>query len=204
VDRPQHREAAGLRPRGSTSLHIAVALLFAGTLCVTASTPTSAHPTAAALPTLRLDYYAGAPRLATSLDPAHISDSADYELSALVDASLVHILPNGKVSGDLATYTISKNHLTYTFTIRKNASFSNGHAVTAADAAFSLQRALAPSTQAEVGDSYDNLIVGADDFYHGRTHSIPGLKVLSRRILQITITKPVAYFLDTLLSLIHI
>jgi len=128
-----HRVAGDARKPVSTILNLGVALLFAGTLCVTASTPTSAHPTAAALPTLRLDYYAGAPRLATSLDPAHISDSADYELSALVDASLVHILPNGKVSGDLATYTISKNHLTYTFTIRSSARFSNGHPVTAAD-----------------------------------------------------------------------
>jgi len=177
-----------------------VALLFAGALCVTAHASVSAHPAPAALPTLRVDYYSkGArPRLALSLDPAHISDVTDYELSALVDANLVHILPNGKVSGDLATYTISKNHLTYTFTIRSNARFSNGHDVTAADVVFSLERSLAPSTQSVLADQYDNLIVGADDFYHGRTHSIPGLKVLSRRVLQITITKPVAYFLDAL------
>ena len=133
VDRPQHRAAAGLRPRGSTWLTIAVALLFGGALCVTAHASVSAHPQAAALPTLRLDYYSfiGAPGtvgLALSLDPAHIS--ADYELSLLVDANLVHILPDDTVKPDLATFTISRNHLTYTFTIRKNARFSNGHAVT--------------------------------------------------------------------------
>jgi ABC-type transport system substrate-binding protein len=198
MDCLQNQEAAGLRPRGGTRLHIGVALLLAGTLCVAAHASISAHPAPSALPTLRLDYYAGVRGLAMSLDPAHITDASDDELSLLVNANLVHILPDGKVQPDLATWTISKDHLTYTFTIRSTARFSNGHAVTAADAAFSLERALAPSTQSEVADQYDDLIVGADDFYHGKSHSIPGIKVPSRQVLQIAITKPVAYFLETL------
>jgi ABC-type transport system substrate-binding protein len=193
-----HRVAGDARKPVSTILNLGVALLLAGALCVTAHASVSAHPHAATLPTLRLDYYAGERGLARSLDPAHITAANDDELSLLVNANLVHILPDGTVKPDLATWTISKNHLTYTFTIRSTARFSNWHAVTAADAAFSLRRALDPATQSEVADQYDNLIVGADDFSHGRTHSIPGLKVLSRRVLQITITKPVAYFLDTL------
>ena len=197
-----HRVAGDARKPVSTILNLGVALLFAGALCLTAHASVSARPTPAAPPTLRLDYYSlvGAQgTLALSLDPAHITSPSDYELSSLlVNANLVHILPDDTVKPDLATFTISKNHLTYTFTIRSNARFSNGHTVTAADAAFSLERALSPSTQSEIADQYDNLIVGADDYYHGRTHSIPGLKVLSRRVLQITITKPVAYFLDTL------
>jgi peptide/nickel transport system substrate-binding protein/oligopeptide transport system substrate-binding protein len=175
-----------------------VTLFIAGTLGMTAHAAISAHSAPAVLSTLRLSYYAGIPSLAPSLDPAHIQASSDYELALLVNANLVHILPTGEVRPDLATYTISKNHLTYTFTMRSNARFSNGHPVTAQDAAFSLERALAPSTHSEVADIYENLIVGADDYYRGKTHVIPGVKVLSRRVLQITITKPVAYFLDAL------
>ena len=188
-----------MRTSPAKLLPVGVALLFAGTLCMTARTSVSAHPSPAALPTLRLGYYAiGTGSASPILDPAHIGTAWDYELALLVNANLVHILPNGTVGQDLATWTISKNHLTYTFTIRGNARFSNGHAVTAADAAFSLERALSPSTQSEVADLYDNLIVGADDYYHGRNHAIPGLKVLSRRVLQITITKPATYFLAAL------
>jgi peptide/nickel transport system substrate-binding protein/oligopeptide transport system substrate-binding protein len=180
-------------------------LLFVSALFVIARASVFAHPYKTNLPTLRLDYYAVVDRrmvgLATSLDPAHIQTQWDFELSSLlVNANLIRILPNGTVGPDLANYTVSRNHLTYTFTIRKNARFSNGHAVTAGDAAFSLQRALDPNTQSEIADQYDNLIDGADDFFHGKTHSIRGLKVLSQRVLQITITKPVAYFLQTLFN----
>jgi peptide/nickel transport system substrate-binding protein/oligopeptide transport system substrate-binding protein len=177
-------------------------LLLVGALCVTAHTSVLARPHKTTLPTLRLDYYAagkGTPGMAYSLDPAHIIDVSDYDLSTLlVNAGLVRILPDGTVGPDLATYTVSRNHLTYTFTIRGNARFSNGHAVTADDAAFSLQRSLNPATKSEYADQYDNLIVGADDFFHGKTHSIPGIRLLSRQVLQITTTKPVAYFLGAL------
>jgi len=87
-------------------LHHGVALLFVGTLYLTAHASASARQTLAAMPTLRLDYEShagiqgGAPGLAASLDPVHISDPFDYELSSLlINANLVHILPDDNGAG---------------------------------------------------------------------------------------------------------
>jgi ABC-type oligopeptide transport system substrate-binding subunit len=115
------------------------------------------------------------------------------ELFLEVNAGLTHILPNGKVAPDLATWTLSKNRLVYTFTIRRNSRFSNGRPVTAQDAAFSLERFLTPGLGTD-GLIYFGLIRGAAAFNAGKTSTLSGVKVLSRRILQITIKQPAVYF----------
>jgi ABC-type transport system substrate-binding protein len=137
------------------------------------------------LPTLRLA--GGPPR---SLDDVWLGFN---ELFLEVNASLTHILPSGTVVPDLATWTLSKNRLVYTFTVRRTARFSNGHSVTAQDAAFSLKRFLTPSLGSD-GLTYFGLIRGAAAFNAGKTKALSGIKVLSRRTLQITITKPAVYF----------
>lgn len=136
------------------------------------------------LPTLYLD--GGPPR---ALDNLWLGYT---DLFLEVNASLTHILPNGRVAPDLATWTISKDRLVYTFTIRRNARFSNGHPVTAQDAAFSLQRFLTPSLGSG-GLAYFGLIRGANAFNAGKTKTLSGVRVLNRRTLQVTITKPAVY-----------
>ncbi|GAC1630340.1 MAG: ABC transporter substrate-binding protein [Chloroflexota bacterium] len=160
----------------------------------------AATPDATKLSTLRLAYYAvdDPPVLASTLDPAIVTGATDADTIALTNANLVHILPNGQVAPDLATWTISANRRIFTFTIRNNARYSNGRPVTAADAAFSIRRALAPATNSPVAISYLGLIEGAGDYNAGKTATIAGLKVLGRRVLRITISRPVAYFLGTL------
>jgi len=176
-------------------------------LVLAAPAPRFAQSAAQGLPTLRLDYYADQQPL--TFDPAlgHVlsrgsapvvGGTSDWETLALVDATLVHVLPNGKVAPDLATWTVSKNHLVYSFTIKPNARFSNGHPVTAADAAFSIERTLAPATHSGVAMTYLGLIRGARTFHAGETNKLSGLSVLGKRVLQITISKPAAYFLASL------
>jgi len=179
-------------------LPVGVALLLAGALFLTANASLSADPVKISLPTLRLNYLAGLPSLAQTLDPPLDYAAPAADTIALTNANLVHILPNGKVASDLATWTVSKNHLVYTFAIHKNGRFSNGHYVTAQDAAFSIRRALAPSTASSIAPFYLGLIHGADTFHSGRTKVLTGVKVLSRRTLRITISKPAAYFLAAL------
>lgn len=137
------------------------------------------------LPTLHLA--GGPPR---SLDNLWLGFN---ELFLEVNASLTHILPSGQVAPDLATWTISKDRLVYTFTNRRNARFSNGHPVTAQHAAFSLERFLTPSLGADAL-VYFGLIRGAAAFNAGKAKTVSGVKVLGRRTLQITITRPAAYF----------
>ncbi|HEX8919377.1 MAG TPA: ABC transporter substrate-binding protein, partial [Chloroflexota bacterium] len=160
---------------------------------------TGSTSVSAGLPILTLDYFAGAGgALAKTLDPAQVTDSTAADTIALVNANLVHILPNNRVAPDLATWTVDSSRTVYTFTMRPNARFANGHRVTAEDAAWSITRALAPATASPVAESYLGLIRGASAYSTGKVQSVSGLKVLGKRTLQITITQPAAYFLMTL------
>lgn len=180
----------------------AVGLLFVLPLLLAAcgtSTSSGGSPKSGSLPTLTLDYFAGASgQLASTLDPAQVTSATAADTIAMANANLVHILPNNNVAPDLATWKESSDHLVYTFTIRKNARFSNGHAVTAQDAAFSIKRSLDPKTASPVAATYLGLIKGALAYNAGKASNVSGLKVLGPRTLQITITKPAAYFLLTL------
>src|SRR3979411_2580177 len=128
---------AGWRRSLRRFVHLGVVLLFAGTMFLTAHTRGSASRQNATLPTLRLDYQVGhdslpanfgpPSSLAWSLDPQTAGTLVDGLVTVpLTNANLVRVLPNDTVAPDLATWKISKNGLVYTFTIRKNARFSNG------------------------------------------------------------------------------
>jgi len=174
-----------LRALGRMSL----AILIGVSLLLAAHIPGSAHSAAKSLPALWLDYN-HPPR--TGLEP--IRASSLYPI-ALTNASLVGLLPSGKPAPDLATWKVSKNRLVYTFTIRPNARFSNGHPVTAEDAAFSIRRALSPSAKPTNGRFAFALVQGALEYLSGTTKTIPGVRVVDLRTLRITITEPAAYFL---------
>ncbi|GAC1445506.1 MAG: ABC transporter substrate-binding protein [Chloroflexota bacterium] len=167
---------------------IGVALLVAGGLFVTASVPSSAQPSRTSLPTLRLP----------TGGPIDVVEGSFVGFTGSVNAALVQLLPSGKVVPDLATWTTSTNHLVYTFTIRHTARFSNGHSVTAQDAVFSLKRFIAFSKGPTSPLTYAGLIQGVVPFSSGKTKTLSGIKVLDRYRLQITLTKPAAYFLGAL------
>ena len=180
-------------------LQACLAVLLALALLATPTTTGAKEAASTKLPVLRLDYYLlPAAPLAYKLDPALNTSFSQANTLALVQANLVHLLPSGQPAPDLAIYRVSKDHLVYTFTIRKNARFSDGHEVTAADAAFSIERSLDPSSDSPVGTTYLSLIRGAPEYNAGKAKSIPGLRVLGKRTLQIRITQPVAYFLALL------
>src|SRR5947209_7046322 len=133
-----HRVTADTRKPVSRFGNLGVALLLAGTFSLTANASSSSQPSKTGLPTLRF----GGPSF-VNLDPALDPDNSF--IAWQVNAHLVRFLPSGKLAPDLATPSVSKNHRVYTFTIRHNARFSNGHAVTAQDVAFSFKRTLTPS-----------------------------------------------------------
>lgn len=176
-----------------------LAATAASALVVTAGSPVAARSTprlaTASLPVLTLSYYAAQGQLARSLDPAHIGVTTDEDMILLVDAGLIHIGTDDKVEPDLASrWTVSNDHMTYTFYIRPNARFANGDDVTAADVKFSIERALAPATGTQ-GAYYDQLIQGYQAYTSGKAHDLSGVTVLNQRTVQIKTTKAVAYFL---------
>lgn len=153
------------------------------------------------IPTLRWEGLVGlgGSQWLDTLDPAFATDETSINMVTLVNANLVKILPNGQVGGDLASkVSLSKNHRTYTFILRKNLHFSNGDAITAHDVAWSITRSLLKRTGSPLSSEYLPLIVGAPAALSGKAKRVTGLRVVSDRVIQITISKPVAFFLDTL------
>jgi len=179
-------------------VHAAVALLFAGALAASSHSPTLAHGAGKSLPTVTLNWLVSEPKWVHSLDPAFVNDATSLPIVGMVQAGLVKQLPNGKVVPDLATWTVSKDHRVYTFTLRPNLRFSNGDRITAQDAAFSITRSLAKDTGSPTGLTYLGHIVGATDLSAGKTGALAGLNVLDSRRLRVTLDRPVGFFLPAL------
>jgi len=76
------------------------------------------------------------------LDPAETEAfNTPFMVLYAVHDALVKPMPAGPMTPCLAeSWSESKDHLTYTFTLRKNAKFHNGDAVTADDVKFSFER----------------------------------------------------------------
>jgi peptide/nickel transport system substrate-binding protein len=76
------------------------------------------------------------------LDPAETEAfNTPYMVMYAVHDALVRPMPGGALTPNLAeSWSESRDHLTYTFNLRKNARFHNGEPVTAEDVKFSFER----------------------------------------------------------------
>ncbi len=178
---------------GMTVLIVMSLLVLAGGQVLAQHTPAGS-----ALPVLRWDGLAGTSTWAGTLDPPMSNDTISAGTIAMINASLIKFLPDGTIVPDLATWTESRNHRVYTFTLRPNLRFTNGDPVTAQDAVFSLTRDLAKATNSPSALSYMGHILGAKRLNAGKTNRLQGVKVLNARQLQIFLDKPVAFFLGQL------
>ena len=134
-----------------------------------------------------------------TFDPAMCQDVETNQMLQQAYEGLVQYDTNNKVVPCLAEkWDISPDGLTYTFHLRPNVKFQNGQPVTADDAAYSLLRTLNPKLSSPVAPEYLNDIQGAMDVYNGKALTVSGVKVLDAMTLAITITKPKAYWVDTL------
>ncbi len=87
----------------------------------------------------------GSPRF---INPLLAISDADNDLSTLTYAGLMGISGSGALVPVLAqSYTVSADDKTYTFTLRKDAMFSDGTPVTAQDIVFTVERAQDLSTK---------------------------------------------------------
>jgi oligopeptide transport system substrate-binding protein len=135
-----------------------------------------------------------------SLDPAVGTNTLAIDTEYLVDANLVKFsYPSLKIVGDVASkWMVTNGGKVYTFTIRPNAKFSNGDAVTAQDAAWSITRALLPATKSPIATTYLGHIVGAADVAAGKAKTLAGVKVVGPKTIQITLDQPIVFFLGSL------
>jgi oligopeptide transport system substrate-binding protein len=193
-----------------------ISLVLAAVFTVSMSSATVAAKTgsgqvhgAAASKTLNFLCMEGVDPWINTLDPSQVEDTQSSCFIAWVNQGLVKLLPNGTVSGALAkSWKLSSNHLTWTFTLRKNLHFYNGDKVTAYDFLFSMARAALPAMKSPVTAYYDNYIVGVTKVASGSSSETmaQAMKTLSKgiaynnkkRTVAITTTKPTPFFLEAL------
>ena len=138
-----------------------------------------------------------------SLDPARLTAVQDGRVAAALFEGLVVIDPRGLEvrPGVAARWDISDDRLTYTFTLRPEARWSDGRPVTAEDFAYAWRRGLDPKTAADYAYMLYP-IRGARAYYEtalkeGRAdESRVGVRVEGPHRLVVRLEQPTAYFLD--------
>jgi peptide/nickel transport system substrate-binding protein len=111
-------------------------------------------------------------------------------------------LPAGLVlSPELAESApvVSEDRRTYTFTIRKDARFSNGSSVTAGDFVHALERTFDPKMKSGAGEFFGD-VLGAREMLAGKATRLVGA-VAKGRTLRLRLTRPVPDFLVRLSEL---
>lgn len=144
-------------------------------------------------------YYRGNDTDPETLDQHKTSTVAEaHILRDLYEGLVVYDAKAEIIPGVAESWKMSDDGLTYTFTLRQNAKWSNGDPVTAEDFAFSLRRIMSPETAAK----YANVlfpIKNAEKVSKGEAKPEElGVKAADERTLEITLENPTAYFLELL------
>ena len=137
-----------------------------------------------------------------SLDPQVATDGTSFEVIADYTDGLMQMDADGAAVPAIAeTYDISEDGKTYTFHLR-DAKWSNGEAVTAADFVFGWQRAVDPATASEYSYMLSDIgqVVNAAEIIAGEKPVTDlGVTAVDDKTLEVQLNVPVSYFL----SLMH-
>ncbi len=137
-----------------------------------------------------------------TLDPACASDVDSGAYIVEIFGGLVTTDRDLKVVPDIAeSWEISPDETTYTFHLRRGVLFhKQDRQVTAEDVKYSLERALNPSTQSPIAETYLGDIVGAKEFAATGQGGVSGIQLDPNDPYKLTITidAPKAYFLAKL------
>ncbi len=135
----------------------------------------------------------------TTFDNAVLQDVYTTQMLQQVYEGLVQYDEKNNIVPCLAAkWDISPDGKTYTFHLHPGVRFQNGQPLTADDVAFSLARPLDKTLGSPVALTYLGDIVGAQDVADDKTQALAGVKVLDPQTVSVTITKPKAYWIDTL------
>jgi peptide/nickel transport system substrate-binding protein len=94
------------------------------------------------------------------VNPVLALSDADKDLTTLVYSGLMRKESNGTFSPDLAeSYTVSPDGITYTFTLRKDATFQDGTPVTADDVIFTIEKIKDPLIKSPRKLGWDGITV---------------------------------------------
>lgn len=129
-----------------------------------------------------------------SLDTNLATDGESFEVIADCIDGLTQMDANGSAIPAIAeSWDISEDGCKYTFHLRKDAKWSNGDPVTAADFVFAWNRGVVGNE--EYGYMFSDIaqIVGAQDIMDGQSAEL-GVKALDDNTLEVQLLVPVSYF----------
>jgi oligopeptide transport system substrate-binding protein len=134
-----------------------------------------------------------------TLDPHKTSTVVESDILRNLFEGLVVLDPSGNVAPGVAeSYAASENGLTYTFTLRDNARWSNGEPVTADDFVYSLRRIEDPKTRSQYAEVLYP-VKNAQEVNTGRAALTElGVTAPDARTVAITLKAPTPYFLQLL------
>ena len=166
----------------------------------TSTTPTTSGKATPDKQVMNFPFVAGISDIRT-FDPALSTDAPSIAAIGLVFTGLVQLDDKLKVVPQLAvSYSEGSDGLTWTFKLKPNLKFSDGTALTSADVAYSIDRALQPATKSTTAPIYLALIKDSDMLVAGKIKTIIGDSLLTPdpNTVVIITNKKAAYFLDAL------
>lgn len=115
------------------------------------------------------------------------SGTFDNEIIKWFDESLLSVDKNHNYTQDgAATFEVSEDHRTFTFTIRDDVNWHDGEPVKAEDWAYAIEVIGHPDYDGPRYDSSFRNIEGMEEYHQGDTDSISGLEVVDEKTLKIT------------------
>ncbi len=134
-----------------------------------------------------------------SLDPQVATDGTSFEFIANYTDGLMQMDADGQPVPAIAeSYDISEDGKEYTFHLR-DAKWSNGTPVTAADFVFAWQRAVDPDLASEYSYMLSDIgqVKNAEDIINGKKDkSELGVTAVDEKTLKVELNVPVSYFLS--------
>ena len=134
-----------------------------------------------------------------TMDSALVTDAVGFNLLNNVNEGLYRLNQDNILEPAISDGepTVSEDGLVYTFTLR-DANWSDGSPVTANDFEFAWKRAMNPDTASEYGPyMMDGVIKNATAIMEGSVeYTELGVKATDEKTLEVTLEKPVPYFLS--------
>lgn len=146
--------------------------------------------------TLRIRTFS--PVLVPSLDPLAANSDASLIIDDQIFEGLVRFNPNLQIVPELADYwVISPEGTRYTFYLKKGIRFHHGESFRAQDVKESLERVIRPEAMA-FSQYFLEKVVGAKEFYEGRTKEVEGFVVRDDYTFEIQLIQPYLPLLSVL------
>lgn len=134
-----------------------------------------------------------------SLDPSHIQGVPEHRIYMSLFEGLVINDPktNRALPGVAEKWAFSPDGLTLTYTLRKNAKWSDGVKVTAKDFVEGWLRTLDPATGAEYAYMVGMIVKGAEEYNGGKgKREDVGIKAINDYTFEVKLKSPAPYAVD--------